>query len=163
MGSCLKGIGWISKTVWKTANTHHISTLLRLLLLYYGILLLRLYHHYPALPLSSTWSLTDSSSAGVCRTLSVLLLPLQALLQLVEVLGGSTALWLLVVTALVKYLGQVGSVDLPQLLIVTQSSAQVPVFTFTNTWIHIYTHRNIKALADKIERLKRTRTMNTSA
>lgn len=45
-------------------------------------------------------------------------------------MGGCVAcLWLLVVAALVEDLRQVGSVDLPELLIIIQSSTEVPVFT----------------------------------
>lgn len=43
--------------------------------------------------------------------------------------GCFTCLWLLIVAALVEDLWQVGSMDLPELLIVVQSSTQVPVFT----------------------------------
>lgn len=43
--------------------------------------------------------------------------------------GRVTSLWLLIVPALVEDLRQVGSVDLPELLIVIQSCTEVPVFT----------------------------------
>lgn len=62
-------------------------------------------------------------------TLSVVLLFLRALLRLADVLRGAATLRLLVVMALIEDVGQVGSVNLPELLIVIESSAQVPVFT----------------------------------
>ncbi len=62
-------------------------------------------------------------------TLSVVLLFLRALLRLADVLRGAATLRLLVVTALIEDAGQIGSVNLPELLIVIESGAQVPVFT----------------------------------
>lgn len=62
-------------------------------------------------------------------TLSVVLLFLGALLSLADVLWGAATLRLLVVTALIEDVGQVGRVDLPELLIIIESGAQVPVFT----------------------------------
>ncbi len=44
-------------------------------------------------------------------------------------LRGAATLRLLVVTALIEDAGQIGSVNLPELLIVIESGAQVPVFT----------------------------------
>lgn len=75
-------------------------------------------------------------NTALTLTLSVVLLFLEALLRFADVLRGAASLRLLVVTALIEDVGQVGSVDLPELLIVIQSSAQVPVFTYiqqTNT------------------------------
>lgn len=49
--------------------------------------------------------------------------------DLADMGGRVTCLWLLVVAALVEDLRQVGSVDLPELLVIIQSSAEVPIFT----------------------------------
>lgn len=54
---------------------------------------------------------------------------LGALLRLADVLRGAATFRLLVETALIEDVGQVGRVDLPELLIVIESGAQVPVFT----------------------------------
>ncbi len=62
-------------------------------------------------------------------TLSAVLLFLRALLRLADVLRGAATLRLLVVTALIEDAGQIGSVNLPELLIVIESGTQVPVFT----------------------------------
>ncbi len=60
----------------------------------------------------------------------LVLLFLRALLRLADVLRGAATLRLLVVTALIEDAGQIGSVNLPELLIVIESGAQVPVFTW---------------------------------
>lgn len=59
----------------------------------------------------------------------VLLLLRARPVDLADVGGRVTCLWLPAVAALVEDLRQVGSVDLPELLIVIQSSIEVPVFT----------------------------------
>lgn len=59
----------------------------------------------------------------------VLLLLCTRPVDLADVGGRVTCLWLLVVAALIEDLRQVGSVDLPELLIIIESSAEVPVFT----------------------------------
>lgn len=65
------------------------------------------------------------------RTLRIVLLLRRARpVDLADVGGRVTCLQLFVVAALIENLRQVGSVDLPELLIVIQSSTEVPVFTF---------------------------------
>lgn len=65
------------------------------------------------------------------RTLRIVLLLLWARpVDLGDMGGRVTCLWLFVVAALIENLRQVGSVDLPELLVIVQSSAEVPVFTF---------------------------------
>lgn len=59
----------------------------------------------------------------------VLLLLRARPVDLADVGGRVTCLWLPVVAALVEDLRQVGSVDLSELLIIIQSSTEVPVFT----------------------------------
>lgn len=64
------------------------------------------------------------------RTLSIVLLLLRTRPVVLVDMGGRVArLRLLVVAALVEDLWQVGSVDLPELLVIIQSSAEVPVLT----------------------------------
>lgn len=63
-------------------------------------------------------------------TLSIVLLLLRTRpVDLADMGWCVTCLWLFVVAALVEDLRQVGSVDLPELLIIIQSGTQVPVFT----------------------------------
>lgn len=65
------------------------------------------------------------------RTLRIVLLLLWARpVDLGDMGGRVTCLWLFVVAALIENLRQVGSVDLPELLVIIQSSTEVPVFTF---------------------------------
>lgn len=67
---------------------------------------------------------------GGPRTLRIVLLLLCTRpVDLADVGGRVARLRLLVVAALVEDLRQVGSVDLPELLEVIESSAEVPVFT----------------------------------
>lgn len=86
---------------------------------------------------NTTINLNRTSCWRALLTLSVVLLFLGALLRL-DVLRGAATLRLLVVMALIEDVGQVGSVNLPELLIVIESGAQVPVFTWstTNNTIH---------------------------
>lgn len=67
-------------------------------------------------------------------TLSAVLLLLRTQpVDLADMGGCVTRLWLLVVAALIENLRQVGSVDLPELLIIIESCTEVPVFTCRNT------------------------------
>ena len=70
----------------------------------------------------------EGTVRGRCDTLSIVLLPLARPLELGEVLGR-VLLRGLVVAALIEDLWQVSSVNLPELLKVTESRAHIPVFT----------------------------------